>query len=106
MNRGDVRDAELPGAGRHPVVVVTRNAAIPVLTSVVVVMVTSTIRGLPSEVPLGPVQGLSRDCVANCDNLFTVPKRALGHVRGSLGPTELRRLNDALRLALELERTT
>ena len=85
MNRGDVYDATLP-AGSHPAVIVTRNQAIP----------------LPTEVPLGPAHGLERECVANCDNLFTIPKRSLGRRRGSLGPEEVDRLNAALRVALDL----
>lgn len=101
MNRGDIYDAALPG-GAHPAVIVTRDRAIPVLRSVCVVAITSTIRGLPTEVPLGSGHGLARECVANCDNLFTIPKRALERRRGALGPAELHRLNDALRIALKL----
>ena len=102
MNRGDVYDATLPG-GRHPAVVATRDRAIPLLRNVCVVAVTSRIRDLPTEVPLGPANGLARDCVANCDNLFTIPKRALERRRGTLAPGQVRRLNDALRVALELD---
>jgi mRNA interferase MazF len=102
LNRGDVYDTALPG-GRHPAVIVTRNRAIPHLRNVSVVAVTSKIRGLPTEVSLGPPQGLARDCVANCDNLFTIPKRALERRRGSLGPEEVHQLNAALRVALELD---
>lgn len=101
MNRGGVYDAAVPG-GAHPAVIVTRDRAIPLLSNICVVAITSTIRDLPTEVPLGPSQGLSRDCVANCDNLFTIPKRALERRRGALGPAELHRLNDALRIALDL----
>lgn len=64
---------------------------------------TGTIRGLPTEVPLGPRDGLERDCVVNCDNLFTIPKRALGSRRGSLDGASIERLGDALRIALDLE---
>ena len=102
MTRGEVYDAELPG-GSHPAVVVTRNRAIPLLRNVCVAAVTSTIRELPTEVPLGPAQGLARECVVNCDNLFTLPKRALGRRRGALGPEQLDELNRALRIALELD---
>jgi mRNA interferase MazF len=65
--------------------------------------VTSTIRELPTEVLLGPAHGLARECVVNCDNLFTVPKAVLGRFRGSLAPEELRDLNGALKIALDLD---
>jgi mRNA interferase MazF len=102
VNRGEVYDAALPGGG-HPAVIVTREQAIPLLRNVTVVAVTSRARGLATEVPLGARHGLARDCVANCDTIFTIPKRALGTRRGALGPDELRNLNGALRIALELD---
>lgn len=58
--RRDVYDAELPG-GRHPAVIITCSRAIPYLRNIRVVAVTSRIRGLPTEVPPGPAQGLARD---------------------------------------------
>jgi mRNA interferase MazF len=82
---------------------VTRARAIPVLANVTVAAVTGTIRGLPTEVPLGPEHGLARDCVINCDNLFTIPKRALGRRRGDLDPASLDRLRTALRTALDID---
>ncbi len=98
----EIYDVDLP-AGRHPVVVVTRESAIPVLAQVVVALVTSTIRDLPTEVPLGREHGLARDSVVNCDTLFTVPKQALGRRRGQLDPQTLRTLREALRVALQLD---
>ncbi len=103
MNRGDVYDVDAIPGGPHPVVIATRDVAIPVLSNVTVAMVTRTVRGIRTEVPLGPDQGLDTDCVVNCDNLFTVPKRSLGRRRGTLGPDRLRLFNDALRVALELD---
>lgn len=73
------------------------------LANVTVAAVTGTIRGLPTEVPLGPEHGLARECVANCDNLFTVPKSALGTRRGTLDPEALVRLRTALRVALDVD---
>lgn len=73
------------------------------LTSVTVALVTTTIRGLRTEIPLGPAQGLDHDCVANCDNLLTIKKTALAAYRGSLGPDLTARLDDGLRIALELD---
>ncbi len=81
---------------------ITRDRAIPVLANVTVAAVTGTIRGLPTEVPLGTEHGLARDCVINCDNLFTIPKDALGNRRGELDPVSLERLRSALLVALDL----
>lgn len=83
--------------------VVTRDSAIPVLSQVVVALVTSKIRDLPTEVPVGREHGLARDGVVNCDNLFTVPKNALGTRRGQLDFGALPALRDALVIALELD---
>ncbi len=102
MNRGDVYDVEFP-SGRRPAVVVTRDRAIPVLRNVTVAEITGTVRGAPTEVLLGPREGLLRECVASCDNLQTVPKEALGRQRGSLGPEATYRLNHALAIALGLD---
>jgi mRNA interferase MazF len=84
-------------------VIVTRDRAISVLANVTVAGVTATIRGLPTEVPVGGGEGLARDSVINCDNLFTVPKSSLGRRRGQLGSESLGRLRGALLIALDLE---
>ena len=102
MNRGDVFDADL-AIGRHPVVVITRDAAISILANVTVAMVTSRVRGFVAEVPVGSAEGLDRDCVVNCHDLFTIPKRTLTRQRGSLGPGAVRQLDAALRIALDLD---
>ena len=102
MNRGDVYEADLP-IGPHPVVVVTRDRVIPVLRSVCVAVVTSTVRRAPTEVPVGVGEGLGRESVINCDDLVTVSKTVLGRYRGALGPEATHRLDDALRIALGLD---
>lgn len=102
MNRGDVYDVALP-IGHRPAVITTRDRAIPLLANVAVVAITSRIRGLPTEVPLGSKHGLDHDCVANCDNVFTIPKQALKPRRGALGPEEIAQLDSALRIALGLD---
>ena len=102
MNRGDVFDADL-SVGPHPVVVITRDTTIPVLTSVTVATVTSRVRGFVAEVSVGAAEGLDHDCVVNCNDLSTIPKRMLERQRGTLGPDALRRLDDALRIALDLD---
>ena len=84
-------------------VVLTRDRAIPLLANVTVAAVTGTIRGLPTEVPLGREHGLARECVVNCDNLFTIPKQAVGRRRGELDPESVTGLRTALMIALDLE---
>ena len=103
VNRGDVFTADLPEFGIRPVLVVTRQVAIPVLSSVAVALITSTVRGIASEVPLNSAHGLSDSCVANCDNLITIEKAMLEQRRGSLSFEDVGRLDDALRFALQLD---
>jgi mRNA interferase MazF len=67
----------------------------------VVAALTRTVRGLPTEVPVGSEHGVA-DSVINCDNLMTIPKSALGRRRGELDPQALRRLRVALIIALDL----
>lgn len=83
--------------------IVTRDRAIPVLRNVTVAGIASTVRGFPTEVAVGLDEGLARESVVNCDNLFTLPKDGLGRYRGSLGPEATRHLDDALRIALGLD---
>jgi mRNA interferase MazF len=103
VNRGDVYDVDWPGAGRHPAVIATRQTAIAYLTNVTMALVTSRVRGLPTEVEVRSEQGLAEGSVVNCDNLLTVPKAALAARRGALGRAELDALDDALRIALGLD---
>ncbi len=103
LRRGSVWIAGLPDPiGRRPVVVLTRDVAIPHLTNVTVALVTRTVRGIPSEVPLGPEEGLDYECVTNCDNIHTIPCRWLGRRVGALGPEKLRALALAVQVALDV----
>ncbi len=104
IHRGDVYDADFPLAGPHPAVVITREEAIPVLSAVAVVLVTSTVRGHPAEIPLGGSHlELHEHSVVNCDDLATLPKRLLSRYRGHLSPEQLAALDDALMIALGLD---
>lgn len=104
MRRGEIYWADLgPPAGRRPVMVLSRNAAIPVLSAVVVTPITRTIREIASEVPLGKVEGMPEECVANCDNVLTVPKDLLDpDPVGEIGVEKIPQLDRALRFALEI----
>jgi len=77
LNRGEIWWMEHPEFGRRPVCIVTRQAAIPVLTALIVAPATTTIRDIPSEVKLGADDGMPRPCVLSFDNLTTVPKAYL-----------------------------
>lgn len=101
ISRGDVCVADIPGVGRHPVVVATRDTAVPVLTSVVCVLVTTRVRGHVAEVQVGAEEGLREESAANCDNVFTLPKAILRRV-GRLGPAKQHDLDAALAVALGL----
>jgi len=103
VTRGDVYDVEWPALGLRPAVIVTRPTAIPYLANVTVVLITTRARGLPTEIELGTYHGLLEGSVANCDNVLTIPKAALGHRRGSLGPADRHALDRALRIALALD---
>ena len=102
--RNDLFWADLgPPAGRRPVCILTRDAAIAVLTSVTCAPITRTIRGIRTEVEIGPEQGLPQRCVITCDNLITIPLVALdpdpvGHLDESLRAV----LDRSLRYALDI----
>lgn len=73
---------------RRPVLVVTRNAAIEVLHWVIVAPVTRTVRGIPSEIALGPENGLAIECAASFDNLQPVRRTFLTERVGELAASQ------------------
>ena len=104
MKRGDVLWADLgPPAGRRPVCVVTRDAAIAVLTSVTCAPIARTVRGIRSEVAVGRREGLPERSVINCDTLLTIPFELLDpEPVGRLGGRARALLDQALRYALDI----
>jgi mRNA interferase MazF len=87
---------ETPNRKRRPVLVVSRDEVIPVLNNVVVAPVTSTIRNIPTCIPVGPDEGIDHDSVATFDNLAAVPKIVLTRRLGALGSDGRQRICDAL----------
>lgn len=82
----------------------TRDAAIEVLTGLTCAPVTRTMRGIRSEVAVGADEGLPEASVINCDNLITVPTSVLDP--GPVGHLDLEarvRLDQALRYALDIQ---
>ncbi|MBI2206778.1 MAG: type II toxin-antitoxin system PemK/MazF family toxin [Candidatus Rokubacteria bacterium] len=85
LKQYEIRWANLPlPIGRRPVLLLTRTPAYAYLSRVIVVEVTTTVRGIPQEVPLGRREGLSRPSVANMDNVHVVAKVRIGDLLGAL----------------------
>lgn len=99
--RGEVWWGEIEGVGRRPFLVMTRPAAIPVLTGLLAAPVTRTVRDIPTEVALGPDDGMPAACAATFDNLRVVPKACLTDRICTLGSTRMADACAALRTAVD-----
>lgn len=103
MRRGEVWWADLPSpAGRRPVLLLSRNVAYAVRSLVTIAPITTRIRNIPSEVPIGPEDGLPRRCVVNLDSITTVPKDSLTDRLAALRATKVVAVNAAIKYALAL----
>jgi len=87
---------ETPNHKSRPVLIVSRDEVIPVLNNVIVAPVTSSIRRIPTCIPVGPDEGIDHDSVASFDNLAAVPKSVLTRRLGTLGVDGRRRVCEAL----------
>ncbi len=85
MRQGEIWLLETPDDKRRPVLVVSRDSSIPVLNNVVVAPITSTIRDIPTCVPVGPSHGIDHESVATFDSLAAVPRALLTRRLGTLG---------------------
>jgi mRNA interferase MazF len=100
--RGEVWWCELPNIGRRPVVVLSRDAAIPRLRRALVAPCTTTVRGLASEVALEPGDDpVPRPCVANLDSVESVSTGVLVDRLGRLADTKMREICEALEIAVD-----
>ena len=88
---------------QRPVVVLTRELIRPRLTNVTVAPITSTVRGLSTEVLVGPQNGLDHPSAISCDNVQTIPKAQLGRLIGYLLPEQEALLAEAIVLAFDLD---
>lgn len=88
---------------RRPVLVLTRELVRPYLTRVTVAPITTTVRGLSTEVPVSIANGLDGECVVSCDNIVTVPATALGPQIGVLLPDQEAALTTAIHAAFDLD---
>lgn len=100
MRRGELWWIEHPELGRRPVCIITRDAAVPVLSNVTVVPATGMVRGIPTEVTLTRADGLGRECVLSLDNITTLSKTRLVGYIATLSPAREAQLCAALRTAV------
>jgi mRNA interferase MazF len=101
VERGEVRLYRFDSPDKErPVLVLTRSTAIAYLSRVTVAPITSTIRGVPSEVSLGPEDGMRQPCAANLHNVMTVSREGLGRVVARLSARRMHEVCTALAFAL------
>jgi mRNA interferase MazF len=87
----------------RPVLVLTREVVRPHINTVTVAPITTTIRGLSTEVSLGVANGLEEHCVVACDHLTTIPATSLGRPIGHLLDEQEPQLTDAIHAAFDLD---
>ena len=102
LERGEVRLYRFSSPDKErPVLILTRGSALGYLVRVTVAPITSTIRGVPSEVALGTEDGMKQPCAVNLHNVVTVAKDGLGRRVAQLGTERMRDVCAALAFALE-----
>lgn len=101
MKRGEIRwyRFQTPDK-RRPVVVLTRDSMLDYLGEVTIAPITSTIRDIPSEVVIGPEDGVPRQCAINLDHVQTVAKNRLGGMVAMLTSARMTEVREALLFAL------
>jgi len=101
VNRGDIYLCRFaPPDKQRPVLILTRDSAIGVLSTVTVAPITSTVRDVPSEVILDIDDGMKGRCVVNLHNAVTIPQERLGRRVASLSPQRMQEICLALRFSL------
>lgn len=98
MQRGEIWFAATPG-GDRPVLVLTRDPVAARIGSVVVAALTRTVRGVVSELPLTPADGVPTACVVNFDNIHTIPRTTFRRRVTTLSPKRMARACRALEAA-------
>ena len=98
----DIHIAHLDKA--RPVVVLTREPVRAAMRRVTVAPITTTAKGLSTEVPVGPPNGLDQPCVVSCDNIITIDKAALGRHLGFLSERQESELTAAIVSAFALRK--
>jgi mRNA interferase MazF len=101
LSRGEIRLYRFaPPDKQRPVLILTRSSAVGHLSTVTVAPITSTIRGVPSEVILDVEDGLKGPCAVNLHNAVTVSQERLGPRVAGLGAAKMSEVCAALRFSL------
>lgn len=88
----------------RPAVLLTRELVAPLLNHVTIAPITTTIRGIGSELPVGRANGLDQESVVSCDNVTTIDRNRIIRQIGSLLPSQETDLTRALEHAFDLQR--
>lgn len=99
VRHGEIWWYEPPHSRSRPYLVMTRDEAIPVLTHLLAIPASRTIRGIPTEVVLDQSDGMPAECVLTMDNMATVQRPFLTRRITALSPARLREVCDALEFA-------
>ena len=99
MRRGEIWWVEQPDLGRRPHLVLSRQAAIPVLNTLLAVPATRTIRDIPTEVRLSTADGMPAACALSLDNTVPTPKAYFRDRICQLSDDRMREVCEALRIA-------
>ena len=104
IERGEIRLVHFPTPDKsRPALVLTRGSAIGYLSRVTLAPITSSIRDVPSEVLVGPEDGLKQPSAVNLHNVLTVAKDRVGRRVAQLGEAKMREVCRALGFALGCE---
>jgi len=102
LRRGEVRwYAFARPDEKRPAVVLTRDSVLEYLGEATVAPITRTVRGIPSEVPLGPDDGMPEPCAVNLDHVQTVARGRLGALVTTLSTQRMAEVREALLFALD-----
>jgi mRNA interferase MazF len=105
MKRGEIRWYRFKAPDKkRPVLILSRTSAIPYLNEITIAPLTRTIREIPTEVVLGPEDGVSVTSAVNLDHLQTVQKANIGAVIASLTSRRMEQVKNALLFALGFDR--
>jgi len=103
MKRGEIRWYKFKHPdNKRPVLILTRDSILEYLGEVTIAPITTTIRDIPSEVPLSKHDGVPRDCAVNFDHIQTVSKGKIGSLITALSPEKQKQVAEAVAFALDL----